>query len=53
MNPVKDSDTLCCYKRECYGDGLIYRVFKVSGSINLDTFQDKVLQPVMGWCVIT
>lgn len=31
------------------GEELIYRRFKVSGGINLDAFQDKVLSPVMGW----
>ncbi|KZT39318.1 hypothetical protein SISSUDRAFT_1128146 [Sistotremastrum suecicum HHB10207 ss-3] len=28
---------------------LISRKFKVSGGINLDTLQDKILQPIVGW----
>ncbi|KZS88270.1 hypothetical protein SISNIDRAFT_490284 [Sistotremastrum niveocremeum HHB9708] len=28
---------------------LITRKFKVSGGINLDTLQDKILQPIIGW----
>ncbi|KZT33935.1 hypothetical protein SISSUDRAFT_362775 [Sistotremastrum suecicum HHB10207 ss-3] len=35
--------------RGALGPNLISRRCKVSGGINLDTFQDKVLQPLMGW----
>ncbi|KAF8462944.1 hypothetical protein BDZ91DRAFT_796720 [Kalaharituber pfeilii] len=31
------------------GNDLIYRCIKVSGGMNLNVFQDKILQPVMGW----
>ncbi|KZS89778.1 hypothetical protein SISNIDRAFT_431654 [Sistotremastrum niveocremeum HHB9708] len=36
-------------KKGALGDNLIYRRFKVSGGINLEALQDKVIQPVMGW----
>lgn len=36
-------------RRGEFGEELIYRRFKVSGGTNLDTFQDKVVQPIMGW----
>lgn len=33
------------------GKELIWRRIKVSGGTKLSTFQDKILQPVMGWYV--
>jgi hypothetical protein len=27
----------------------VWRRFRCSSAVNLDTFQDKILQPVMGW----
>jgi hypothetical protein len=37
------------FVRDELGEDLIFRRFKVSGGTNLDTLQDKIIQPVMGW----
>ncbi|KZT24975.1 hypothetical protein NEOLEDRAFT_1178741 [Neolentinus lepideus HHB14362 ss-1] len=37
------------YERGAFGEELIYRRFKVSGGTNLDSLQDKIVQPIMGW----
>ena len=31
------------------GREIIHRSIKVSGGVSLNTFQDKILGPVMGW----
>ncbi|KZP34258.1 hypothetical protein FIBSPDRAFT_971101 [Athelia psychrophila] len=49
VSPQQLRDPKSFAKRDCFGEDLIYRRFKVSGGMNLDTFQDKVLQPIMGW----
>lgn len=51
VSPQQLRDPKSFAKRDCFGEDLIYRRFKVSGGMNLDTFQDKVLQPIMGWSV--
>ena len=28
----------------------LWRRFKVSGAVNLSALQDRIIQPVMGWC---
>jgi len=37
--------------RDKKGEYRVWRRFKVSAGIGLSAFQDKVVAPIMGWCV--